>query len=254
MTAMTRSRGAATTWAADSGAASIASEERAQQNGKSGMIRTKRAAQEPGSMEKSYCSFFSPLAAVLLACQTAGIAREPGIPAGIQSEPSFPRRSDRIVQGVWVLFEGEPEVTTRKREDQVTAQVKGDSVTYAVTSPSGIGGATITPRKGWPGRVVLQLKLRGLESLVISSGRIELHASVLSHSGNRRLLSVKCANGRRELEQRSPYWTEIHAFDGTGKPVPGLPGKGGYFELVVPQKLLEAKPRSLTIHWIDFYR
>jgi SAM-dependent methyltransferase len=56
---------------------------------------------------------------------------------------------ERVGQGVWLRFEKKPEITTRKEDDKVTVQVEGDTVTYAITSPSGIGGATITPWKGF---------------------------------------------------------------------------------------------------------
>lgn len=56
------------------------------------------------------------------------------------------------------------------------------------------------------------------------------------------------------VDQGDPYWTEIGAFDANGKPVRGLPGEGGYFEMLLPQALFEAKPKSPTIGWIDFYR
>jgi len=45
---------------------------------------------------------------------------------------------------------------------------------------------------------------------------------------------------------------EIRALDAKGKPVEGLPGEGGYFEMILPKALLDAN--SLTIDWIDFYR
>jgi len=182
-------------------------------------------------------------------------AESAGLPEfQVMGKGAISAEDERVGQGVWLLFEKKPETTTQKKEDRVTAQVKGDTVTYAVTSHSGIGSATITPWKGWPKKTVLRLKLGGLESLVISNGEIELHASVLSHSGNPRLLSLRNRNDEKKVEQGSPYWTEIRAFDAKGKPVEGLPGERGYFEIVLPPPLFEAKPKSLTIGWIDFYR
>ncbi|MDZ7620139.1 MAG: hypothetical protein U1E05_24320 [Patescibacteria group bacterium] len=54
------------------------------------------------------------------------------------------------------------------------------------------------------------------------------------------------------VKEGSPYWTDILAFNAKGKPVEGLPEEGGFFEMVLPKALLEAKP--LTIDWVDFYR
>lgn len=159
-----------------------------------------------------------------------------GSPAGIQRE------------------EEKPEITTRKEQDVVTARSGSDAVIYTVSSPSGIGGATISPRKEWPKKVVLRLKLRGLESLKISNGRVQLQASVLSHSGNPTLLSIKEERKERQVEAGSPYWTTIQAFQADGKPAQGLPGENGYFEVELPVALFAGQPKSLTIDWIDFYR
>jgi len=79
-----------------------------------------------------------------------------------------------------------------------------------------------------------------------------LKASVLSHSGHRRLLRLVDDGEEKAVEEGSPDWTEIQVFDAKGEPVQGLPGEGGYFEMTLPKALLEAE--SLTIDWIDFYR
>jgi type 1 glutamine amidotransferase len=145
------------------------------------------------------------------------------------------------------------EATVKKPEDRVTEVIHDGSTIFSVQSPSGIGGATIR-QESWPDHVSLRLHLRGMEGLTISNGSVAFKASVLSHSGNRRLLSV-VYNGQEQVpEEGSRYWTEIRAFDASGEPVQGLPEGGGYFELVLPQALFEARPKSLTIDWIDFYR
>ena len=160
----------------------------------------------------------------------------------------------RVGQGVWLLFEKKPEVVTEKEEDQVEVEVKGDARVYSVTSPSGIGGAIISPWQGWPKKVIIRLHLRGLESFGISNGKIKLSASVLSHSGNPRLLYLRKCGEEKKVEVGSPYWTEIKVLDADGRPVQGLPSKGGYFEVTVPKTLIENNPKSLTLGWIDFYR
>jgi hypothetical protein len=157
-------------------------------------------------------------------------------------------------RGVWLAFETEPEIVTRKEADQVTAAVDGDSVTYTIISPGGISGATISPNKGWPKRVVVRLRLRGLESFTASNGRVNLRASVLSHGGHRRLLYVTDGGEEKKVGKDSPYWTQIKALDGNGKPVAGLPDKTGWFEIELPSALFYGKPKSLTLGWIDFYR
>jgi hypothetical protein len=147
------------------------------------------------------------------------------------------------------------EIKCRKPEDRVTVALADGNVIFTVTSPRGIGGATIE-RKGetWPQAVVLRLHLRGLESLAISCGEMKLSASVLSHSGNARLLHLG-TNGKEgpQLTKDSPHWTDVRVLDASGKPITGLPDKGGYFELAIPTALLE-KAKVMKVEWVDFYR
>ena len=145
------------------------------------------------------------------------------------------------------------QATVRKPEDRIAEIINDGGTIFSVRSPSGIGSATIG-RDSWPDRVSLRLYLRGLEGLTISNGSVIVKASVLSHSGNRRMLTV--ANGSQEQvsEEDSRYWTEIKTFDARKRSVQELPEGGGYFEMVLPQALFEARPQSLSIDWIDFYR
>ena len=147
------------------------------------------------------------------------------------------------------------ENTTKKTEDQVEVETKEGTTIFTFRCPTGIGGATMKIKDGkWPEKVVLRLQLKGLESLTISNGKITLSASVLSHSGNPRLLDVVEDGKEKKVGKDSPYWTEIRGFDSTGKPVTGLPGNGGYFEITLPKALLDGQPKSLDLEWIDFYR
>lgn len=152
-----------------------------------------------------------------------------------------------------IKLAGEPAftITTKKPADQVKVTVENGTATLDVTSPSGIGGATVTLPKGeWPTTIILRLHLSGLESFAVSNGKIKLTGSVLSHSGNtKRLYLTEIGNG----DEREPS-TQINIFDAQGKPANGLPAKGGYFEIRLPRALLESEPKSLELGWIDFYR
>ena len=143
--------------------------------------------------------------------------------------------------------------TVKKPDDQVIEVITDGGTVFCVRSPSGIGSATIH-REAWPEKVRLRLHLRGLEELTIRSDSTALKASVLSHSGRRRLLRVVNDGQEKGVEEGGPYWTEIKMFDSNGKQVQRWPGEGGYFEMIVPQRLLVAQPKSLAIDWIDFYR
>ena len=146
-------------------------------------------------------------------------------------------------------------ITTRKQEDKIKVSIEGGQTVLSVSSPSGIGGATVE-RLGeqWPGKVVVRMFLRGLESFGASIGKTRLSASVLSHSGHRRLLHLRQQGKEKEVEQKSPYWMDIKTLDAEGKPIKGLPEQDGYFEMTLPKALFKGNPKSLTLGWIDFYR
>ena len=39
-----------------------------------------------------------------------------------------------------------------------------------------------------------------------------------------------------------------------GKPAKDIPLKDGYFEMQLSKAFFEDNPKSITLHWIDFYR
>ena len=191
-------------------------------------------------------------------------------PKGLPGEPykvTDPRLAEVIQDTVWKVVStnelagvAKPassafESTTKKSEDQVEVETKDGTAIFTFRCPTGIGGATMSIKDGkWPKKVVVRLRLMGLESLTVSNGKTLLSASVLSHSGNPRLLDVVEDGKEKKVGKDSPYWAEMRGFDSTGKPVTGLPGKGGYFEITLPKALLEGQPKSLEVEWIDFYR
>ncbi len=144
-------------------------------------------------------------------------------------------------------------IKTEKVEDHVKVKIEKGTGTFDFLSKSGIGGATITTKGKWP-TVVLRFHLRGLEFFTVSNGKIKLTGSVLSHSGTPRLLHIVEDGKEKTVDKDSPYRTEIRGFDSRSKPVSGLTGSGGYFEITVPKALLEGQPKSLELTWIDFYR
>lgn len=116
------------------------------------------------------------------------------------------------------------QATIKKPEDRVTEVMSDGGILFCIRTSSGIGSATIR-KDAWAGHVSLRLYLRGLEGLVVSNGSTTWKASVLSHGGNRRLLRVVDDGREKAVNAGSPYWSEIQAFDATGKPVTGFPCK-----------------------------
>jgi hypothetical protein len=151
---------------------------------------------------------------------------------------------------------GRFQVTTRKAEDRVTVGLHGDGAIFTVTSPSGIGGATIT-RAGerWPGSIILRLHLRGLERLRIGNGKVTLSASV-SSSGDHQTILALSEGGKDEvpIDRSSPYWTEISILNAQGHPAKEIRLKDGVFEVTLPHALFVSNPPTITLDWIDFYR
>jgi hypothetical protein len=137
----------------------------------------------------------------------------------------------------------------QKKEDRVKALVELYRAVLTITSPGGIGKATVE-RKGetWPDEVRLRLHLRGLESLVIECGAAAISAQVHARDGGFTTDLRLTRNGK----DAAAAGTEIRAFDAKGNPAKGLPGEGGCFEIVLPKAMLEAK--TLKVEWIDFYR
>jgi hypothetical protein len=150
------------------------------------------------------------------------------------------------------------DIKCRKKDDAVGVSTEvGGRTVLGVTSPSGIGGATVERKADrWPDELVLRLHLRGLEDLRLACGDVTLRASVLSHSGNPRMLHVRRRGEEEgpELGRDDRYWGDIRAFDADGKPIDGLPQEGGWFEMAVPRALLPEREKTLSLEWIDFFR
>jgi hypothetical protein len=150
---------------------------------------------------------------------------------------------------------GKFKITTRKAADAVEVQGDADRTVFVITSPSGIGGAEIERlADNWPKAAVLRLRLKGLENFRISNGKVMLAAAVSVREGK---VSVRLWQDNKEnapLDEKSPLWMEIRALGADGKAATQIPLQGGYFEMTLPRALLEGKPRSLTLNWVDFYR
>lgn len=147
------------------------------------------------------------------------------------------------------------DIATNKKEDRVTVAVANDKGIVDIHSGSGIGSATITPKGGeWPKAVIVRFHLGGLERFAVSAGNTILSGSVASYGENAKRLHLSQGDEEKEVEQNTPYWTEIKMLGADGKPSTDYPLRNGYFEIVVPTAMLRDHPKTLTLSWIDFYR
>jgi len=144
-------------------------------------------------------------------------------------------------------------ITTKRTDDRVEVKFENDKVVFDIRSPVGISSATIERiTERWPDKVVIQLRLKGLENFKASTQMLNLEASVSSQNGDVRLWK----DGKEDspLDSNGPYWMEIRMMDSDGKPAKAFPLKDGYFEMQLPQKFFDGNPRSFKLEWIDFYR
>lgn len=142
-----------------------------------------------------------------------------------------------------------------KEPDSMTARIEAGTTIFVIKGGSGIGKATVRRiAEDWPQPIVLRVYLTGLEHLAISHDTTKLAGSVLSHSGNTRLLNLsREGHEGPQLEPNNPYWMEIQTHDAAGQPIRSLPPKGGWFEMTIPQALLTGA-EELEFEWTDFYR
>ena len=146
-------------------------------------------------------------------------------------------------------------ITTKRTDDKVDVKIEDGKMLLSIRSPIGISQASIERTENkWPNPVVMRLQLKGLENLRIANGKETLEATVSSHSEKPRVRLWKDKKEEALLESKSPYWMEIRYIGGDGKPTNAVPFQDGYFEMQLPKAFLEDNPKSITVHWIDFYR
>lgn len=139
----------------------------------------------------------------------------------------------------------------RDQSNEVTLRLKKEGLEITVKSPPGLGSCVLVRRgDSWPERIVLQLHLKGLEALKVTSLEEELEASISSTGKNLVSLQFFRQGKRIPLDRQSPYWSSPRMVaDGEG-----IPLRDGYFEFVLPRALLRHNPAEIEIDWIDFYR
>ena len=144
-------------------------------------------------------------------------------------------------------------ITSKRSDNRVEVKTENAKVVFDIRSPFGISNATIErTNEQWPDKVVVQLRLKGLENVKVSTEKVKVEATISSQSGEVRLWK----DGKEEspLESKSPYCMEIRIMNTDGKPTKAIPLKDGYLELQLPTKFFEGNPKSFKIEWIDFCR
>jgi len=104
--------------------------------------------------------------------------------------------------------------------------------------------------EAWPAPLVVRLHVKGLESLRVSAGAVELEGSVPSTGDHRTSWVLHAGAEEKRLDAASPYWADIRLVAAK----PRVPLEDGYFQLTLPPAILEGNPAELHLAWIDFYR
>jgi hypothetical protein len=144
-------------------------------------------------------------------------------------------------------------ITTKRESDTLEVRFDNEVATFILKSPIGIGNAVIEQKgEKWPEVVFLRLRLMGLEHFQFTNDKVKLEASVSSQNGTVRLW--KDDKEDLQLDAKSSLWMEIRKVGDDGKPTTAIPLKGGYFEMQLPKMFFEGNPKSIALHWIDFYR
>jgi len=156
-----------------------------------------------------------------------------------------PRRSDPPVFSLHPESEG---------GNELSATVQDETALIYVQSLSGIGSAWVELVGGaFPEKMVLRLKLRGLEQFRLAYGDMVILASVSSANGGSVQQSIRTAEGDEQPHASgSPYWMDIQIVADQG--ASHIPLDQGYFEITLPEDFIREGPRTFYFQWIDFYR
>lgn len=146
-------------------------------------------------------------------------------------------------------------IISQRDTDKVIVSGDANSVLFSIHCPFGISHATIErTAEQWPSTITLRLHLKGLESFRIIHGNATLEASVSSRDDNMRFRWWMNQKEDELLDSDSEFWMDICMIGPDGKTSDTIPLIDGYFEMQLPKAIFEQNPKSVTIHWIDFYR
>ena len=136
-------------------------------------------------------------------------------------------------------------IATDKGGDDLSVSNAGETAIFDVRSQSGIGSATIELVAGTaPRKILVRLHLSGLEEFRLLYENTVIAVSI----SNRDIGSVSersiSPDGKEEpIEPDSPLWMDTRV----------VPDQE-YFEITLPEDLLNDGRRSFSMRWIDFYR
>jgi hypothetical protein len=142
-------------------------------------------------------------------------------------------------------------LATGHDETRVNVTQVEQSLVFDITSPRGIDHLHVT-RKGhaWPDKLVVRLRLKGLEQFVIATDAKSFAWSVPSYGEPTSRMMRLVAKEELPVAIEDPCFAAIRIVAKNH----AIPLNDGYFELTLPTKCLDGNPEEIKFRWIDFYR
>lgn len=150
------------------------------------------------------------------------------------------------------------EVILDKEADSALVEFRPGAAIITVDSARGIGGMQARLTEGaWPEKVLVRLRLHGLESLELGYGPYTIATGVSSTSEPAPPPAVynrEVENSVNEPATLTPsQQLPVSLHSDTQEP-PGIPLQEGHFEVSLPAHFFESGEDAFTLQWIDFYR
>jgi hypothetical protein len=131
-----------------------------------------------------------------------------------------------------------------------TMESTEEKLVTEIRSLRGIGrGAIAAPGQSWPDEVILQLHLRGLESLSVEADGVIWEVNV--SSSPKYTVTSRYTNADQASVTEEPI-VYVMPDKQSVSTIP-LP-EGQFFEIVLPRKLFDSNPAEIKLAWVDFYR
>jgi hypothetical protein len=137
--------------------------------------------------------------------------------------------------------------------NQLAVNLEGEAVVIDVHSQRGIGAATVELISGAaPKTIVMRLYLKGLEEFRLSYGQREITGRVSSGDSSVDQSVASPDAGEQPITNASRFWMNITII--SDQATAHIPLDQGYFEIRLPEEVLQEGRRLFAIRWVDFYR
>ena len=137
----------------------------------------------------------------------------------------------------------------RSEGDRVEVVADRERQRVIIQSPRGISEVILERLTGtWPAAVLVELRLKGLESLTVSGGEWTVQAAVPAGNDRGGIRQWVPPDEQVVLTANDPLWLDLKLL-----PEQDNETVGG-FEWTIPWGLRQANPRQIRVNFIDFYR